>query len=104
MPLYKENVGNIEMYQKKFSCLDADDMYIYGDYNSATVSMLNIQLVRCNKENNPEIECKSEEEITKFFRDKFIIVLTNEVRFDSNFYGKDSIIRMATLKWIQINT
>ena len=66
-------------------------MYIYGDFNSGKVNMLNVQLVRCNSEMHPDVECKSDEEITKFFQNKFIILITNEVRFDSSEYGMDAI-------------
>ena len=63
-------------------------MYVFGDYNSIKSSLLNIQLIRCNKKDHPDVECKSDSEIKDFFRDKFILILYNEVRFNQQFYGK----------------
>ena len=35
------------MYQKKFLCVDKEEMKLYGDYNSDKARILNMQLVKC---------------------------------------------------------
>ena len=57
-------------------------MSIAGDYDSASASLMNMRLVRCDSETST-VPCKSEAEITDFFRDKFLFLLFNEKIFDS---------------------
>ena len=73
----------IDTYQKKFICMDTEDLFLYGDYDSTTASLLNMQLIKCTGRD----DCKSEEEILEFFRTKFIILLYNEIRFNTDEFG-----------------
>lgn len=84
MPPDENGKALIETYQKKFKCIGEEDLYTKGDWNADRASLMNVQLIKCNKETHPELECKSEDQITKFLRDKFIILLYNQVRFDSS--------------------
>ena len=68
------------MYYKKFICIDKEDRYIFGNYNSMKARLLDVQLQKCQGEKY----CKSEEEINTFLRNKFIIMLNNLKRFDQN--------------------
>ena len=43
-PMDKKNRGFIEKYQKKFHCIDPEDLYVYGDWNSDKSSFINVQL------------------------------------------------------------
>ena len=47
----------METYQKKFKCLDQDEMKLRGDFNSASAQLLALQLKRC--EESATIKCKS---------------------------------------------
>ena len=58
-------------------CADREDYMLYGDYGTYKASQFNVQFIKCNKETNPDIDCESEEEITKFIRDKWIFLLYN---------------------------
>ena len=61
-----------------------------------------MQLKRCVT--TETLICKSDEEITKFFRAKYLLVLKNERRFDENLYGRDSIIAESKIEWLAVNT
>ena len=86
-PSYVDNTDLVNTYQKKFTCIDEEDAFIFGDYNSVSANLINIQLVKCNNVTQPGVECKSDEEILNFFRGKYILLLYNENRFNSQFYG-----------------
>ena len=62
--------------------------------------MLNVQLVRCQDRD----DCKIDAQITQFFKNKFILLIFNQIRFDSTAYGEDSIIPVTRLKWLPIST
>ena len=48
--------------------------------------------------------CKSEAEITAFFRDKWLLFLKNQIRFDQGEYGESSIKKESLMGWHSINT
>ena len=58
-------------------------MRINGDFNSAEARLLDIKLVKCHGHSY----CKSDEEITNFLKDKFLLLLYNKIRFDVNLSG-----------------
>ena len=66
-------MSDFEVYQKKFYCPDKEDLVIFGDYNTASAQLLNVQFVKCH--DRPE--CKKPEEITEFLRSKFIMLTFN---------------------------
>ena len=47
MPINEKNKPTVQMYQKKFLCVDKEEMKLYGDYNSDKARILNMQLVKC---------------------------------------------------------
>lgn len=98
-PLHAASAGIVSFYQKKFLCLEPDDLFIYGDYNTAEARQFNVQLKRCRGEG-----CATDEETTAFFRNKFILLIFNQVRFDSTLYGYNSIIPETRSIWLPINT
>ena len=56
-------------------CLDEDALLLYGDFNALEARQLNIQLVKCI--GGVEGGCKSDAEIMKFFRNKWIVMFYN---------------------------
>ena len=74
----------VKKYHKKLKCIKPEDMRVRGDYDSPSASLLIMRLVRCDE--TSEVECKSEDMITEFFRDKFLFLVQNERLFDSNKY------------------
>ena len=89
-------------YQKKFLCVDKDYLEIYGDFNTAVASQFNIQLIKCK--GGKEKGCKDDAEITNFFRNKWIMLYYNQIRFDSFKYGSEAITPEAQMMWLSINT
>jgi len=49
-------------------------------------------------------DCKSNAEIKKWLRNKFILILTNQILFDSSVKGLGSIKRESVTYWQEINT
>ena len=64
---------DFKFYQKKFFCPDQKDLRIYGDFNTASAQLLNVQFIKCH--DRPD--CKTPEEITQFLRTKFIMIAYN---------------------------
>ena len=81
-------------------CLDEGDLSIYGDFTSAYASQLNIDLVKCKG----QAHCKSEEEVEAFFKGKYIILLYNHIRFDSEYFGRESIKQESKMFWIRASS
>ena len=74
-------------------------MRLYGDYNSLSARTMRIQLMKCKG----EVYCKSEEEINNFVRDKYLLMLNNQIRFDSNQFGPYSIIMKSRISWFRVS-
>ena len=108
LPVFPNSKAEVEFYQKKLQCIDEEDLYLYGDFNSATGDQLNVQFVRCNNATRLEeglpADCLSDEDITTFTMNKFILVLYNQVRFDSSKYGEDAITKESRVQWVPINS
>ena len=104
MPIFPGSRDEVAFYSKKFLCVDKEDYSLYGDYNSARAQQFNVQFLRCNAEDHPDVDCASEEEITEFIRNKFMLILYNQVRFDSNFYGEEAITKESRVMYVQVNS
>ena len=63
---------------------------------------MNIQLLKCK--GGTANGCKSDEEINEFFRNKFIFFAFNEIRFDSDKFGIESLVPETRVAWLRINT
>lgn len=83
----KGDVEQLRVYRKKFVCIDEADLMISGDFTSAKARQLNVQLVKCHE----KPFCKSDEEILKFFRDKWLLTLHNEITFNVKNIGANAI-------------
>ena len=81
-------------------CLKETDLSIHGWFDSDEASLIQVQLKRC--EGSPE--CKDKETIDSFVKSRFIVLLSNRIRFDSTRYGKESIIEESHLYWLPIRT
>ena len=90
----------VKLYQKKFQCLDEKDRFISGNFNTGNASQIRVYLNRCQGKDY----CKTDEEINEFVRGKFLIVYANEIRFESQLYGKESIIKESHMDWVRIST
>ena len=90
----------VELYQKKFRCVDPDEMYIYGDFTTNEARLINVQLKKCRG----HAYCKSDDEIKKYFATKYILILANQVRFSPSGFEEKTTIQESILMWMTINT
>ena len=81
-------------------CLDEEDLTLNGDFNSATALMMNIQLIKCTGRE----DCKSDAEILKFFRGRYIMLMYNQIRFNKDEFGEERITKESRIAWLKINT
>ena len=64
--------------------------------------MIRIRVDKCNiKEND---RCQSDGEIIRFFRNKYMLLVNNNIRFDDRYFGADSIHSEAMIRWLPVNT
>ena len=77
MPIYPFSKEEIAYHQKKMMCIDPSEFIVSGDYNSSKGNQLTAQFIKCNPIRNPDIECKSNNEIKRFIRGKYLILLFN---------------------------
>ena len=85
-------------------CTD-ENIKLQGDYNSDKASLFKITMQRCDPQaRRPEEKlCKPEDEITEWIKRKFIVVLTNQQRFDIEEIGSEAtIISESRLTWFPI--
>ena len=54
LPIHPGSYGNIDLYRKKFLCVDPEDMYIFGNFESYKARLMNVQLIKCNNETRVE--------------------------------------------------
>ena len=83
-------------FYKKLQCTDVP-LDVSGNFNSNSIRHLQIHLVKCDS--SIRGDCKSDEEITEWLRRKFIIVMTNNERFDSTVYTDDRVVRESLFYW-----
>ena len=99
LPVEPQSLSSFQEMTEKFLCLDKKDAYIFGSYDNDIGRMIEFQLQRCMGEDY----CYEQEQITDYFKGKFIGLLTNRIRFDANFFGEESIIPESTLIWLPIS-
>ena len=68
-----DNLDYVELYQKKFLCLDESDRYVSGNFNTKKASLIRVRLNKCRN----KAYCKSDADITKFVKGKFLLVYMN---------------------------
>ena len=71
-----------------------------GTFDSIEGRMLNIHLRKCIGKDN----CKSDQEISEYFKGTYILVLKNNVRFQPRFYGNEAVLEESSIDWIPIRT
>ena len=98
MQIPQNQMKLVTTYQKKLKCIDPKYSKVNGDFNQDHASLLVMRLVRCGDglstvPSQGSETCKSEAEITEFFRDKYLFLMFNEKIFDSSRYEDDSIVQ-----------
>ena len=74
----KDALKLLELYKDKFLCLDENNLFLRGNFDTNKTSNIRIKLNRCTGKEY----CKSEKEINDFIRGKYLMVYLNQIRFD----------------------
>ena len=77
-----------------YLCPDQSVLEVQGGTHSSKGQVILINLLKCTDRDY----CKSDDEIMNYFAGSYLYVLSNQIRFDFEKYGKDSIIKESTLK------
>ena len=85
-------------FQKLYRCVDPSELALQGDIGFAQGQHIEVELWQCNADS--EVQCKSDEEIKKFFSDQNMSILSNQIRFDFEKYGSESIIQESSIESI----
>ena len=100
--LHEKGKFSVAYYKNKFRCTD-EDISVIGDYNSDKARQFVIQFEKCD--NKTRSTCKSEEEIVKFLMEKYILILQNNLRFDTEKHSEESVvIKESRLIWHPISS
>ena len=100
--LFKPHSNNSQIlsdYQENFLCIDNENLTINGDFDSTNGRTFNIYLWRCTGE-----ECASDEELRSFLSHGYLLFASNLIRFDSNKYGDEAIIKESRISWIKVSS
>ena len=88
-PIAESSLEAVAINQRGMVCLDESDIHIRSDKNSVSGRVLLVNLKRCAGKDY----CKSEEEIDAFFANgRYLLLLANEIKFDSTKYSEESIV------------
>ena len=107
-PVHTNSQNDIKFFHKKFRCFDSEKITIHGDYNSAKTRNLQIAFEMCDqarrvREGNPR-RCKSDREILKWMRNKYIVLYYNSRRFKIEEYNEGKIVEESRTKYIPFNS
>ena len=90
------------MYQKKFICLKQEDLVLWGDFASEESRQFNIDFVKCNTTEHDD--CKTDKQVEEYVRDKYLLILSNQVKFVNSQYGEKSVVPRTNLQWSRFNS
>ena len=88
-------VEQVKIHRKKFKCIDKKDTVIWGDYNSPAAQAIAVRFKMC--EGGPSKGCETEEVIRNWLKGKFILLLHNQRRFESEGFFGDEVVAESHL-------
>jgi hypothetical protein len=100
-PIMRKSKLDLETYGSKMKCIDYDDFEIFGNFNSQAAKQLTLYLELCDQSTGL---CESEDKVNDWLKDKYLLVLSNQINFDSEAYDQDKIRAESTLTWYKVNT
>jgi len=74
-------------------------MHINGNFSSSRARLMNYQLVKCHGHDY----CKTDEEIKAYLRNTYVLMLSNQIRFESRNNKEEAVVKESRLTWIPIN-
>ena len=75
--------------------LDESDLYIYRQFDLSKASIIVVDIVKCTEFD--VVDFKSEEEIKEYFAEQQMFILANQIVFDFQKYGEESIIKESEI-------
>ena len=85
-------------------CTD-EKLSLIGDFDSTQGRLLQIVYEKCNNQTiQPQGSCYSDEKITDFLRQRYIIVYQNQVRFQTSEYDSERIVPEGKIVWFPIES
>lgn len=73
---------------------------LWGDYNSSKGQQLIFSFKMCTGHDY----CKKETEIREWLRGKFIVVLHNQIIFDTQEYGEDAMVKQSMITYNSVSS
>ena len=104
-PLYKIKESmqyEVDIYKNKFKCIDKQHLEIWGDYDSREAQQLQFEFVFC--QGGTDNGCETEENIREWLKRKFIVLLYNEIRFDTEKFFYESRVYESRIIYIPISS
>ena len=92
-PILESSLNELKTYRKKFKCIKENDMVIWGNYSSQKAQQIAFRFKMCTGHSY----CKNEREVRDWLKRKFIVILHNQIRFDTQVYGKGAVVKESRL-------
>ena len=99
-PYHESLRTDVSTFAHKFMCID-QNIEVYGSYNSAKAQHLSIIFKKCD---SAVRTCKSDEEIERYTRRKFLVTLQNGKRFVLDQYNEKKIMRESMISWNSVSS
>ena len=99
-PPNKNIAGSLKTWKNRFKCMDDKNISLWGDYNTEKAQNLMVMFEMCEG----RADCKSEEEIRDWLKQKFIVLLYNTVSFDPSGYDQDTLIRESKFHYVPFSS
>lgn len=85
-----------EALRADWRCIPRENTKVSGPYNSDLMKRIDIRLNRnCSSDNTKG--CSDD-----YFKNGYIILITNRIKFDNKKFGKESIVKEVEMKWIPV--
>ena len=98
MPIVKSLENALQLASSSLLCLDREDLWVSGSTDKENASLIEVDLIMCTEHDY----CRSEEEIKTFFGNSFMFFLKNQMSFDQNRFGSDSVVLESRLDSIKL--
>ena len=92
---------DLNRFYRKFWCLD-EGISLNGDYNSDSGRSLVLEWQKCDPSSG--VVCKEQADIDAWLKRKYLILYTNNQKFNSYGFGEDEIIKESQLMYVPIST
>ena len=107
-PVRPDSEEDVTYRFRKLRCFREERLVVHGDYNSARTRNLVLALELCDqekrtKEGDPR-RCKSDEEINRWLRGKYLVLYHNSRRFRVEEYGEGKIVEESRTRYIPLNS